>query len=200
MGYRANGVGSATLKKDVEKDSLIKLLDKTIRDGSEIQYDLGSDPDEIWIQQSTSHWDEDDITNCLKVLTPFITEGEMRYNGDDDCFWRYRFDPKAEKWNDERGEVVFKTENSDALDVINKAIESESVDASAEVMSELLMDSDWSTYKMFEGLAADYIYGNDDVRKGIDLACSALTGWNLDTIAKKVLGKSAESKEDEADE
>ncbi len=198
MGYTAKGVGSATLKNDVNKDALITLLDKSIRSGSEIAYDINADSISIW--QSTSHWDEDDIENCLKALTPFITEGEMRYNGDDDCFWRYRFDPKAEKWNDERGEVVFKTENSDDLDVINKAIESESVDASAEVMSELLMDLNWSTYKMFEGLAADYIYGNDDVRKGIDLACSALTGWNLGTVAKKVLGKSAESKEDEEDE
>lgn len=58
---------------------------------------------------------------------------------------------------------------------------------SAEVLSELLMDDQWSTWKMFEGLAYDYLTGSADVRKGIDLACSALTGWDLSSIAEQIL-------------
>ena len=79
--------------------------------------------------------------------------------------------------------------NDPAVEMVKEAFDLDDCDASADVMSELLMDDEWSTYKMFEGLASDYLNGNDDVRKGIDLACAALTGWNLDTIAKKVLKK-----------
>jgi len=67
------------------------------------------------------------------------------------------------------------------------------MDVSSETMSELLMDENWSTYKMFEDLASIYLEGNDDVKKGIDLACSALTGWNLGSIAKKVKEKFKEA-------
>ena len=45
---------------------------------------------------------------------------------------------------------------------------------------------------MFEGLASDYLNGSADVRKGIDLACSALTGWNLSSIADQILERAAE--------
>ena len=60
-------------------------------------------------------------------------------------------------------------------------------ESSAEVMCELLMDDHWSTWKMFEDLASDYLNGSADVRKGIDLACSALTGWDLSSIADQIL-------------
>ena len=72
-------------------------------------------------------------------------------------------------------------------------------ETSAEVMGELLMDENWSTWKMFEGLASDWLNGNADVRRGIDLACSALTGWNVDTIAQMILDRCAEYSDDEDD-
>ena len=74
-------------------------------------------------------------------------------------------------------------------DLIRQAQECSDRDISAEVMSELLMDTDWSTWKMFEGLATDYLWGNADVRKGIDQACAALTGWELGTIAQMIIDR-----------
>ncbi len=63
------------------------------------------------------------------------------------------------------------------------------LDTSAEYMSELLYDDNNSSYKMFEELVSSYITGNDDVKKGIDIACAVLTGYNLDSIADNLLKK-----------
>ena len=79
-------------------------------------------------------------------------------------------------------------ENEEKIKLIEKALDVDR-DITSDVMGDLLMDPDWATWKMFEGLAGDYLYANEDVRKGIDLACSALTGWNLSSIAEKILDK-----------
>lgn len=60
---------------------------------------------------------------------------------------------------------------------------------STEYMTELLTDYNYSTYKMFESLASDYKDASSEVRKGIDLACSALTGWTLLAIAETLVNK-----------
>lgn len=84
------------------------------------------------------------------------------------------------------------------MDAIAEVLETVDREITAEVMSELLMDDTWSTWKMFEGLASDYLNGSADVQKGIDLACSALTGWNLSSIAEQILERVNEySGEDE---
>jgi hypothetical protein len=62
-------------------------------------------------------------------------------------------------------------------------------DLSAEYMTELLTDYDYSTYKMFESLASSYVEGSAEVRNGIDTACSVLTGWNFTTIAERLVNK-----------
>lgn len=77
-------------------------------------------------------------------------------------------------------------------DTIKKALNI-SRENTAEYMSGLLMDTEWSTYKMFENLASDYLNGNKDVRFGIDAACSSLTGWSLTSIAKKMIKEYGEA-------
>jgi hypothetical protein len=83
------------------------------------------------------------------------------------------------------------------MDSIREVLETVDREITAEVMSELLMDDNWSTWKMFEGLASDYLNGSADVRKGIDLACSALTGWYLSSIADQILERAAEYSEED---
>lgn len=85
------------------------------------------------------------------------------------------------------------------MTTIEEALETVDREITAEVMSELLMDDHWSTWKMFEGLASDYLSGSADVQKGINLACSALTGWDLSSIAEQMLERAAEL-EDEDEE
>lgn len=79
-------------------------------------------------------------------------------------------------------------ENEEKVKLIEKALDVDR-DITADIMTELLMDPNWTTWKMFEGLASDYLNANEEVRKGIDLACSALTGWNLSSIAEKILDR-----------
>lgn len=85
--------------------------------------------------------------------------------------------------------------SEDKFEFVEKALEladrhyDEFHDLSSEYMSELLMDDGFSTYKMFESLASDYKDASSEVRKGIDLACSALTGWTLLAIAETLVNK-----------
>ena len=79
------------------------------------------------------------------------------------------------------------------MDSISEVLDTVDREITAEVMSVLLMDENWSTWKMFESLASDYLMGSADVRRGIDLACSALTGWNLTSIADQILERAAEN-------
>ncbi len=81
-----------------------------------------------------------------------------------------------------------------ALDLSNNA---DFLDISAEHMTELLTDPHWSTWKMFQDLASDYLNGSEEVKKGIDTACAALTGWNFSTIAQQVIDIYEETQKEE---
>ena len=67
----------------------------------------------------------------------------------------------------------------------------------SEYMSDLLMDDTNSTWKMFEEMAYCYINGSEEYRKGIDDACSVLTGYYFTTIAKRI--REDEKAEDDED-
>ncbi len=82
-------------------------------------------------------------------------------------------------------------QNDKTVDNLLKLLDGD-LDISATYMSEILTDENWSTYKMFEGMASDYINGSADVRKGIDLALSALTGWNMTSISEELLNRNKE--------
>ena len=90
--------------------------------------------------------------------------------------------------------------DENAVDLVSMAQHCDGVIA-GEVMGELLMDADWSTDDMFYYLAEHYIAGSFDIRKGIDVACSILTGYHMDTIAQKILDREAEyDPEDDPDD
>ena len=75
---------------------------------------------------------------------------------------------------------------------IKRVLEKRNYDATADYMVEILTDENWTTYKMFETLAKEYLNGNEDVRKGIDMACEILTGWNVESMAKNILEREIE--------
>ena len=80
------------------------------------------------------------------------------------------------------------TKGPEPVCVIRKAYEKSNREKSAEILAEMLMDTEWSTWDMFESLAGDYLSGSEDFRKGIDDALMVVTGWKLSTIAGKILG------------
>jgi hypothetical protein len=66
-------------------------------------------------------------------------------------------------------------------------------EVSSDYMAEKLMDPQYSSHKMFEDLVSDYLNGSEELRKGIDRACTILTGWSLDTIAMDILQRYEEA-------
>ena len=77
-------------------------------------------------------------------------------------------------------------------EVVKKALDELDTEFTSDQMAEYLMDTNWTTYKMFEDLASDYLSGSEEYRKGIDCACAALTGWNFYSIAAQMLSKAKE--------
>lgn len=57
-------------------------------------------------------------------------------------------------------------------------------EAVAEEMSMMLMDTDISTYDMFEDLVVAYEHGSEEFRKGMDKALETLLWKNMEEIVK----------------
>ena len=58
--------------------------------------------------------------------------------------------------------------------------------AVADEMNCMLTDPEVSTYDMYEDLVNAYVNGNDDVRKGMDLALRALTWYDMHGVYNNV--------------
>ncbi len=78
-------------------------------------------------------------------------------------------------------------QNND-LTIINTVINggSELKNTSAEIMAELLMDDNHSTYRMFERIVTKYV-NNPELRDGIDFTLTELVGYNTAELAKKIV-------------
>lgn len=72
-------------------------------------------------------------------------------------------------------------------EILRKALSEVTREDSADYMAELLMDNENSTWKMFEKLCFSWLNGNEDFRDGLNDAVILITGWSLDTIAKRLL-------------
>ena len=96
----------------------------------------------------------------------------------------------------EKGEAINKKRKQkkesrkETTDIVRTAYEKISRDDSAEYMAELLMDDKMSTYKMYEDLATLYMEAEDTgIKKGIDQACTVLTGYCMRSISEQLLHK-----------
>ena len=70
-------------------------------------------------------------------------------------------------------------------------------DKVANLMSDMLMDTDVTTYDMFEELVVAYNGGNEDFRKGMDKALETLLWYNMNDIVSKVKDECMKKDEDE---
>lgn len=59
-------------------------------------------------------------------------------------------------------------------------------DKVAELITEMLTDTNVTTYDMFEDLVIAYDNGNASFREGMDKALETLLWYNMNDIAKKV--------------
>ena len=116
MGYRANGDGSVVFKDEVNREKVIELLNSLPRKEIEFElYDEGVD-----LREYDTHWNEENIFRFLEALVPYITDGYMNYSGDEDCIWRYKFNPDSQSWDKEYAVIDYNFESYSDDDLINE--------------------------------------------------------------------------------
>lgn len=74
------------------------------------------------------------------------------------------------------------------------------VEESAIYMSEVLMDENVSTYKMYEDLVSAYLHGNEIFRAGLDRAVVLMTNKSLAEITAELLSRSDSKPANDIDE
>lgn len=112
MGYYASASGSATIING-KKAELEKILEDKYGEYSRncpLDYDFSEykNTNEKYIDISDSEkYHEEDTTEFLKTIAPYITEGCLNYSGEDGCIWRFIFDPATKSWNEENATISY---------------------------------------------------------------------------------------------
>lgn len=116
MGYYASGSGYINLKKEADMETVKKALD-TARE--EIDGDISgswskdNQTYEIDLYVSDDHWHEEDMDELFNALMPYMLEAAVDMKGEDDCYWRYQYNPETQKIDDIPGTLVFGNDLSD---------------------------------------------------------------------------------------
>lgn len=127
MGYWAKGDGSCTLKSGVDtneinekiKDALGMSANVTCSDDLEWEFDEASNEINFW--ENDTHWHEEDTYAFLNALIPYITDGVANYtSNEDDSIWRYWFDSKAKKWEEQGATIDYNFESYTDDDLIQE--------------------------------------------------------------------------------
>lgn len=122
MGYCADGYGTIRFRTSPSKEVLERIE-------SEFEYQASRDEDRCVSVWAYDKYHEDCVLDVLHEITPFVESGVIEYRGDDDCFWRFRFD--GERFIEENGHVVYegdescpvRLENSEKLELLCGIIE-----------------------------------------------------------------------------
>ena len=98
-----------------------------------------------------------------------------------------RYEKYISDKTEEREETSDETE-----DLLKEAMDC-NTQTNAETLADLLTGDDWNVplqyhvYGIFEDLAEAYLKGSEDVKKGIDMAVSSLTGSNMKELAEEMI-------------
>lgn len=104
MGYCAYGNGEVVLKEGIDADNVLDQMESLLENAFCIECELSENGIQI---TDTENYHEEDIMEILNFLIPYITEGDMAYSGDDDCFWKFIFNPETLKWDEINGDVYY---------------------------------------------------------------------------------------------
>lgn len=97
MGYCADGNGEVFLKDKINVKELKTKLDNL---NSGIDYNIENKI--IVIEEYSFSWNEDRTYDFLNTLKPYVEKGLIEYRSiDDDRHWRYVYNPKLDKWEEE---------------------------------------------------------------------------------------------------
>ena len=104
MGYYATGWGTARLRADFDESKVEEIIDN---DEGFSTIHLGSDG-VIEFEQYDKYYD-DLVNSTLTKLAPFCDSGEIEFNGEDDCAWRFLFGNGS--LTEENGHTIYDSEH-----------------------------------------------------------------------------------------
>ena len=97
VGYCADGNGEVFLKDRINIKELKNKLDNL---NSSIDYNIENK--KILIEEYSFSWNEDRTYAFLNTLKPYVEKGLIEYKSiDDDRHWRYVYNQKLNKWEEE---------------------------------------------------------------------------------------------------
>lgn len=97
MGYCADGNGEVFLKDGINIKELKAKLDNL---NSSIDYNIENKI--ILIEEYSFSQNEDRTYDFLNTLKPYVEKGLIEYKSiDNDRHWRYVYNPKLDKWEEE---------------------------------------------------------------------------------------------------
>lgn len=105
MEYCADGSGFANLKRDADIAELKAKLDAL---DVWLNWRIYKDSVDFY---DSDNYHEDETIEFLNTLAPYVAEGEVNYNGEDGCIWRFRFDPDEQKWVEESATIDYNFES-----------------------------------------------------------------------------------------
>ena len=106
MGYYANGGGTLKLKKDMTVPASI-LADL----GREFTEVADAPDGGLWLTFEYDKYHDDDVTDAMRNLAPFVESGNVEFAGDDDCHWRFHFWNGTMKY--QSGRIVYEDADPD---------------------------------------------------------------------------------------
>lgn len=126
MGYYAHGCGDLRLGKKIPANVLESL---TGFDEAE-QYSSGG-KDFLCLTHYDEKYFESDVYKDLDKVAPYVLDGDINFVGEDDCVWRFRFDPDCGSFVEENGKITYdfsdapvvKKYSGGKLDFLNGIIE-----------------------------------------------------------------------------
>ena len=170
--------------------------------GNEIRADFKKALDTVKKSKYGDYWDVSSIAQALdfgfsdediKNLA-ILHRDEPKYRGKiydllEDCnfhtecadFEAGRYDKYISDKTEEQKEASDETE-----DLLKEAMDC-NTQTNAETLAGLLISDNWNVYGVFEDLAEAYLKGSEDVKKGIDIAVSSLTGSNMKELAEEMI-------------
>ena len=106
MGYYASGHGTLILKKDMKVPT--KILADLGREFDEV----ADTPDGgMWLTHEYGKYHDDDMTEALQKIAPFVAKGDVEFSGDDDINWRFHFYDGKMRYQE--GRIVYEDSDPD---------------------------------------------------------------------------------------
>lgn len=117
MSFYATIDGMITLRKEVDKDGILKRLDSFLE---ECDPEIMSEEDENFTLYfgGYQNYNDDSIRHFLVDIQPNTIAGVITYCGEDNSLWRHFFDPHSKVWVEQDGYVAYEEDGKSVVSLI----------------------------------------------------------------------------------